>query len=43
MRSNGSLVTVEGNTTATGGFTNKRVVAQRTRSQSRALFYASIH
>lgn len=43
VRSNGSLVTVEGNTTATGGFTDKRVVAQRTRSQSRALFYASIH
>ena len=41
VRSNGTIVTIEGNTTYSGGFTNERVVAQRVRPTSAVVFYAA--
>ncbi|QIK82860.1 LGFP repeat-containing protein [Sanguibacter sp. HDW7] len=40
---NGNLVTLEGNTTYSGGFTPERVVAKRTRNPGPVIFYASIY
>ncbi|MCB7137185.1 carboxypeptidase-like regulatory domain-containing protein [Cellulosimicrobium marinum] len=41
VRSGSSIVTIEGNTTYSGGFTNERVVAQRVRPTSAVVFYAA--